>query len=531
MAYSIGESIAKPFWAKSIDFIGGRDPLGIQNSSVSVYTRLLPGLNNVTERLRYYGFYCWLLSKAIGKNLTFGTSREQFNYIRKAEYSLALYMAINEPGIGNVAGIDYANKLLQQNPGIQFVDIAKGAEKHSTTIKGSVYWDFGSGAMGQYYAGSLLALGLVKTKEKYFIITQTGEKLAEAFGKTISSNSEDFLFRCIEVGQLSVPDSYLLKDFSPTGIEPGSDECLFYCNMFFSADLFETYTTTEERTFYRLQSFKLFIDYLLQCKSAKPWATFPSYIYEERGFIAQPIETGASVGWFYYQTNELVHYGLESIFCAILLTVEKGIIEVNELVANLSEATLTSFQEKYGSSHDQNVSALINASSGGEKTTAYPEKLSHLTKEKNIPQILSVAFELLFNVYVDTLPYQEKFVSFSMSTDTRYKNGTALDFFDKEIKANLNTSIDSFIRRIISKVINDHIYISYTKMGNGEGQVHKVLIEDNFLIHIATVYPRFTSPRLRTVMNFLEDLKVIEVKQDQRIELTEIGKLVYEQYC
>lgn len=58
MAYTLGETSAKPFWAKSADFIGGRDPLGIQNSSVSVYTRLLPGLNNVTERLRYYGFYC-----------------------------------------------------------------------------------------------------------------------------------------------------------------------------------------------------------------------------------------------------------------------------------------------------------------------------------------------------------------------------------------------------------------------------------------------------------------------------------------
>lgn len=40
----------------------GLDPLGMQNSSINLYQRLLPGISNVTLRIRYYGFYSWAAS-------------------------------------------------------------------------------------------------------------------------------------------------------------------------------------------------------------------------------------------------------------------------------------------------------------------------------------------------------------------------------------------------------------------------------------------------------------------------------------
>ena len=38
----------------------GLDPLGLQTGSVNIYQRLLPGISNVTLRMRYYGLYAWL---------------------------------------------------------------------------------------------------------------------------------------------------------------------------------------------------------------------------------------------------------------------------------------------------------------------------------------------------------------------------------------------------------------------------------------------------------------------------------------
>ncbi len=53
MAYNTN-SFSFPFWAKSADFIRGRDPLGIQNSSISLYSKLLPGIVNRQQKVDYF---------------------------------------------------------------------------------------------------------------------------------------------------------------------------------------------------------------------------------------------------------------------------------------------------------------------------------------------------------------------------------------------------------------------------------------------------------------------------------------------
>ena len=50
---------ALPQWTSKIDK-RGLDPLGMQNAGVVLYQALLPGISNITLRMRYYGFFCWL---------------------------------------------------------------------------------------------------------------------------------------------------------------------------------------------------------------------------------------------------------------------------------------------------------------------------------------------------------------------------------------------------------------------------------------------------------------------------------------
>ena len=51
--------IAYPEWTDYRDK-SGLDPLSMQNISINLYQRLLPGISNVTLRMRYYGLYAWL---------------------------------------------------------------------------------------------------------------------------------------------------------------------------------------------------------------------------------------------------------------------------------------------------------------------------------------------------------------------------------------------------------------------------------------------------------------------------------------
>ena len=52
-----------PEWNKPGAFYAGRNPLGLQAASVRLYTKLVPGLTNVANRLLYYSFYFWVIRK------------------------------------------------------------------------------------------------------------------------------------------------------------------------------------------------------------------------------------------------------------------------------------------------------------------------------------------------------------------------------------------------------------------------------------------------------------------------------------
>ena len=55
-----------------------------------------------------------------------------------------------------------------------------------------------------------------------------------------------------------------------------------------------------------------------------------------------------------------------------------------------------------------------------------------------------------------------------------------------------------------------NLTVAFNKMGNGEAQVHKFLIEHNHLIQINPIAPRMTNPRLGSVKNMLEDLSLLD---------------------
>ena len=52
-----------PFFNKTVDLKAGLNQLGLKNASEALFTSLLPGLNNVSNRIRYYAFYCWLIGE------------------------------------------------------------------------------------------------------------------------------------------------------------------------------------------------------------------------------------------------------------------------------------------------------------------------------------------------------------------------------------------------------------------------------------------------------------------------------------
>ena len=163
--------ITNIYWASNEGFKGGRDPLGIQNSSIATYSKLLPGLTNLTRHIRYYSIYCWLLSEYDELEKKGQNFIHQYNFIRRAELAIALIM--KDQGIGAIVGALFVSqgryKLVEES----VYNLADGADYESK----DKYWTFKTGAFGQYYLGSLIYYELVKIEEGRFYLRNKGLSL------------------------------------------------------------------------------------------------------------------------------------------------------------------------------------------------------------------------------------------------------------------------------------------------------------------------------------------------------------------
>ena len=101
------EDITNVFWAYNDGFKVGRDPMGIQNSSIATYGCLLPGLTNLTGHIRYYSLYCWLLAEYMDMYKSNKTGLHQYNFIRRAELIMAFIM--KDQGVNAVVGANFVS--------------------------------------------------------------------------------------------------------------------------------------------------------------------------------------------------------------------------------------------------------------------------------------------------------------------------------------------------------------------------------------------------------------------------------------
>ena len=207
----------------------GLDPLGLQNSGVALYQTLLPGISNVTPRLRYFGYYCWVsdtYAKRVGE-----TDPESWRtWIRRSEALLALVSA-EAGGESGVGGIEWATGVLLDNPLI--IDFAPAAGLTAPRL----YLKQRMGLFGGAYVSQLIETGLFALSDEHAIAiasARSGRRLAELFRRSIG-DAEGPLIEAIETG--SVQGSLLadLAVIAPSQIPLGSEEAQLYLDLLSAA--------------------------------------------------------------------------------------------------------------------------------------------------------------------------------------------------------------------------------------------------------------------------------------------------------
>jgi hypothetical protein len=508
-----------PFWGASINLITGLDPLSLQTTSEASYATMLPGISNLTNRLRYYGFYCWLLNFYFKKEKK-GNSTEQFKFIRRAELMVAIIMQSERKEVLQITGSNFADNLINSLTG-KYFDLAAGADKDDNDK--AVYWKYSSGAFGQYYYGAMRALSLVVAAtnddgDVIYNITQpnprqkvSGKQLADAFDQTLNLESKDLLYNNIKKGILYEDDiSELIKYFAIDKVYTNSSEWALYVDMLLDKD--EPSQEMEENcTFHRRETILELLKLAKQNNNEYNWQLFLLKAYEFKlGTLTEPVSE-TMIGWYTYKFNEYYQYACGAIFWATL----------QHLYSFHQDQYLPSFVNKLAKAITEEICKAVKKST---PESAIKEILSSIHDELNEETLYSDidtkaysspiisaknGFLLLFRLYLQNKDMLHPLKEF-MSRKKMIREGNMVDGL-LALHAAEKDGIEHFVEQfLLRKIIYRHQMVAIRKMGNGSQSTHKFIIEEQYIRFIDTFPPRATSPRMVALWNLLSDLNVID---------------------
>lgn len=509
-----------PFWGESVSIITGLDPLGLQLTSEATYATMLPGISNLTNRLRYYGFYCWLLDFYFQKEKK-GNSVEQYRFIRRAELMIALTMQSQRKDVRQITGSNFAANLLNDLGSVVF-DLAKGADKDKGQT--DVYWKYPSGAFGQYYFGAMQALSLVgiaENEEGDFIYNITephpkqkisGKQLAEGFNASLTPEIKTLFYNNIKQGKLSVDEIPLIvKYFSIDIINVENQEWNLYIKMLTDKD--DPSGEIEENfTFHRKETISSLINTAKENNNEFDWYQFLLKCYKNKFGNSDKVVSETDMGWYCYQLNEYWQYSCGTLFWSVLqylyefqqdqylLTFIKDF--TNSVYKTILNEEMSNFE------NDISLGGLISCIKQLSEEEII-ERIEASIKGNDPISAAKNGFLLLFQLCRSNSEQLHPLKEF-MSRKQIIREGNMADGL-LGIHNNMHLPLFEFIEHFfVRNIIYRHQMVAMRKMGNGTQSTHKFFIEDQYIRFIDTFPPRNTSPRMNALWNLLYDLQIMD---------------------
>jgi hypothetical protein len=207
--------IVKTDWVSPAKAIAGRDHLAVQAVSERLYTGLLPGLTNVTERARCYLFYPWFVW-AFDQRYKNKSVKELIRVFRRAECLHTLIGIVHELDQGDewahgggLVGRDTlvaVAKRIVSGKVIRLSDYSKLEPADADR-----YFKHKLGGLGQYYLGSLRDLEALdgNAKEGLKYTAEWGVELAKTHDEMVDG---DAFFDAVDRDRV---DAKIVRDLSP----------------------------------------------------------------------------------------------------------------------------------------------------------------------------------------------------------------------------------------------------------------------------------------------------------------------------
>ncbi len=338
------DTLNMPEWTYYADK-GGLDPLGMQNSSVALYQRLIPGIGNVTLRMRYYGLYPWLVRHYLKTNGS--TDPEVWRvFLRGAEalYALIAHQAGGEFGVAGTLWAIRAVTAVKAGGGLIPIDFAAAAAPGSDDHYFAQSW----GVFGLAYQSQLYEIGVLSRGEGHGIplpSKESGVALAEGFESAMGEAAQ--LFKDVHArGLVTLAELDALNPFAPSQIAFSSAERDVYQRV-----LFRKSADGDTPGSFRTQTLLLVLKVAAILGSPPDpeelrWALYAGQTHDgDRLELTDTALIAHCERWRIYQANDLCHVALETLLRFVLDTLgaePAGIPPrqlLEQLVADMREAS------------------------------------------------------------------------------------------------------------------------------------------------------------------------------------------------
>ena len=519
MAVIKKNEIIAPFLGAKLNFIAGQDPMGMLNIGEQIFSMLLPGLNNVTARIRYYSFYCWFFgwyAKSVGSE----NPNEQRKYLRRAEYLLALVAAKNN--IDGIPGITEAQK--NYNDDINEFSLLEGTGELKGTTE-ETYWKNPRGVFGQNYVSSLRQIGMIRDKGEdtgLFIRTAfdkddvvTGKDLEDAFDLNLDRNATSLFSKAVISGnitQIELVD--LSSNFNMIKVPLRSKENHLLIEMLLGAD----HPISDSESFFRRTTIKLYLNLLKDDNSMVSVQDFANFSYYQQGLIKN-VQDDTLMAWYYYQLSQYWHIVSTSCLKTLLDILQQkcdsGWYVESDLVNEISKDLVEYLSKE---NYTKKSSTFNTLSVLKDDNVIITNKIHSC----NNIESLSYSFLLLKKLMNDNSLTIQKQLRFAQ----KHKLNSSSDFIAVylDLEKNANRPIGDFISYFLKKyIINRHQLVALNKM-NATQSTEKFIREDGLIRLVDSIHFGFSSPRLGNLIEFLKDLNIIS---DDKTEITKMGTKVH----
>lgn len=485
--------IGDPEWTERAEK-RGLDPLGMQNAGVALYQSLLPGLSNVTLRMRYYGYYCWV-SDAYARSDATDDFKAWQSWVRRAEALYAL-VAARAGGEGGVGGVEWADARLAMDE--ELIDFAEAA---STDKEVKRYLRQPLGVFGGAYYSQMVELGLFRQGDHgvHRATNGLGRAAADAFRASVGAEVEQLLLAAIRTARVTRADLERLIPIVPSRIPEPSPERELYEGLLFGRDE----GTRSDAS--RAASLRLILETARSLGERPDPEQVRWHLFGLPTMADETMER-QRVRWEAYQCHDLLQ-----VAAAALLDWSMDLMAENE--AGLTPAELEEEIRDRLSGLDPGAAASTWSDLGNAidpDTYDYRESWDRLTSRRGTAEQKawdSVRLIAALGRRLATRPALLDVVGRELSPNGGGRSiMTELRWFHAERHCQVG---DLIPRYVVERIVRRHGWVAMQKLRRQRDYTFLVEVHDGRWLRRGAYAPVATTPRLGPAVQFLSDIHLV----------------------